>query len=202
MPPVGAKVSALSEHQGAAHLRLPPSVVLALRHPGAPPAVGLGQRLFGIDRLRWRQMGGLVREDEGYALALGDCELRQGGQLMSMRVDRCAEPHRVRAGNGREATVAAAHPRHHVAIVESQTQRHRHRHIASDTLDNADYIGGHTTRWHEVDEPDASVRGVPLRFEHQRLLAVVSPRGRSARRGCHQPRPGAGPAEQRREAGR
>ena len=64
------------------------AVVRALLRPVAPVALGVDERLLGVDLVGKRGMGGKPREDERDPLAGRDRELRHGRQVLAARLDR------------------------------------------------------------------------------------------------------------------
>ncbi len=66
------------------------------------------------------------------------------------------------------------HPRHDTAVREPHAQRRAHRHPAADALHDADQLRGAVARRHEIGHADRAARGVPLRFEDQRVAAVAA----------------------------
>ena len=122
--------------------------------------------------------------------------------VLPVQRHRGAQIDGVGSGDRREPVVAAAHPGHHVAVVEAQPQVHAHGHGAGDALHDAHHVGGVPAGWHEVDDADRSLLGVPFGCQDQRVVPVV-PSGRLIASGGGQAPPsGVGTAEQCGEAGR
>ena len=78
-------------------------------------------------------------------------------------------------------------PRNDAAVVEPQTQRRSHRHLAVQAHRDADQVRRIRPGWHEVDDPHGAVRGDPVRLEHQGVTGVPPGRARARARGGERP---------------
>ena len=128
-------------------------------------------------------MRGKVDERERDLLALGDRELGDGAEILSPGLGTGEEREGVGTGGRGEQPVALHDPRETLPVAEADHQVHLHRHPARQTLDHADDLRVVLPDGHAIGDPDTSVLGLELGFQHERARAVPPPhRGHRSRR--------------------
>ena len=83
-------------------------------------------------------VGGEVSEHEGDLLALAQAELGHRAHVLAMELDRGPKREAVRAGDGDELAVDAAHPGDDRAVAEADLEVHAHVDRAAQALDEPD----------------------------------------------------------------
>ena len=172
MPPVGAKVSALSviSERSIASCHSPPGLQRSdhSRHQrSASSSARSGCGLSGGASCEGCQVS-----TKRHAVAGAQRELRHRRQVLAARLDRRAQGQRVGAGHGEQRVVEASHPGHYAAVVEADGELHAHRNAAAHPLHHAHHVRRNGARGHEVHQPHRSLVRLELRVEHERPLAV------------------------------
>ncbi len=141
------------------------------------------------------------RQHEGNALSFTHGELRDVCVSLWLEVDLRPEHQSIGAAEREQRLrVEPPHPRHDRAVVEPDHELRAHGDRARQTFDDAHHVRLRLARRHEVDHADASGRRLPLRFEHQGVLAITPVVGSAAGDRPEQPAAVLTPAEQGGEA--
>ncbi len=108
----------------------------------------------------------------------------------------------VGTGDGPDTGTGLRNPRDLVAVLEPDTDLAHHLDTAPEPFDSAVDARAVMARWHEVRDPDGAGGSVPFLVEHERVLPVRPPGGKSTAPGCEQPAPIVRGTEEGGKAGR
>lgn len=175
-----------------------------LAGPFAPVLQALLQRLERIDYRRPGLVRGVPGQHHRDLLAGAHGERRAGAHLLAPGLDRGfgAQPDRVGSRDHDPVAVGAAHPGHHPAVVEAQSQHGAHLDAPADALDDPYDVGGGVALGHEVEDADRAGAGLPDGLQDERIVEVGAARTVPGARRGDPPVAVVVVAEQRRETGR
>ncbi len=151
-------------------------MIIAARRPLRPIRLGFLQRRFGLGRRRDRQVRGAVAQHERHAIAFADRERGHRLEILAAMRGRRAQHQQVRAGNRDQIAVgAAAHPRHHPAVIETDHQLRAEFDAAAFAHDDARKLRPFADARHEVDHRGGAGWGLESRLQDHRV-GPVAPR--------------------------
>ena len=199
-PARGSVGEGLQDEQGLVDLIVVVAVVPALPRPVEPVALGVGQRVLGVDRLGDLLVRRKPREDEGDPLARRELELGDRAHVLAAHVDLGPEAESVRPGHGDPGVIDAPHPRNRPAVVEADHELRTHRDTAVQPFDDPHDVGRRPARRHEVDRAHRAFGGRVDGLEDECVVAVAPCGPLDVRLWREEPAPVVRVAHQRREA--
>src|SRR4051812_20758535 len=104
--------------------------------PFMPVALRLLERMFSMHFPRRFFVRRKPGKDERQPIAGLNSEFGDGGEILPMRLDRCAQNQCIWTGDRDESSMLLPHPRHNVAVVETDRQLHPHSHTSGDAFDD------------------------------------------------------------------
>lgn len=149
-----------------------------------------GEPLLRLSRFGCWQVRRVVCEHEGHAVAGGDGELRQRGEVLATQLHRGVQPDGVRTRDRGKLSMVVADPRQDAAVVEPRPQHRLHLDSATEPLDDSDDVGRLTSGRHGVDDAYRAFPDLPLRFQDQGVAAILAAGARLDAGERQPPKPG------------